>query len=53
MQSSDFSGRLKCSYIVPYTHWVIVELVELICVKCLKQCLARVLSAKRERRGRK
>ena len=25
-QSRDFSGGIKCSYIVQYTYWVIVEL---------------------------
>lgn len=37
------------SRILPHTPWVIVELIH---IKCLKQCLAEVFSARKER-GRK
>lgn len=41
-----FSGRIMSSCILPYTHWVIVKLMH---IKCLKQCLAEVLAARREK----
>lgn len=44
-----FSNRVMSSCILPHTPWVIVELIH---IKCLKQCLAEVFSARKER-GRK